>query len=223
MATVRKTCTLSNMKQLFDLNGESTNFDITFSVTSKNGEPFDCVVADQTMIDNEAELQYKQASNGHMSGNITQDKNVYQNYFLVLKAEQPCECEIQITKKEIPGKPVIPPMQPQQAMAPPKSSGINWKFWIILGVLVVGGIVLFYMYNSGEKKGSKSSMDLLDDDKMSSNQDVAIGDNNNNNNNSYFSPAPSHHSSVAPSASSSSSALYDNNNLVQRLKKLHMH
>ena len=46
-----RTYTLDKIRQLIDLNGDSTNFDISFKVTSRNGEVFDIVVVDQTTLD----------------------------------------------------------------------------------------------------------------------------------------------------------------------------
>jgi hypothetical protein len=92
---------IGKMKQLIDLNGQTTNFDITFNATSVDGSEFDIVVVDQTTLDNNAELNYKKA-NGTLSGNIISDKNVYQNYFIVLKADKPTKVDITINKKEIP-------------------------------------------------------------------------------------------------------------------------
>ena len=74
MAT-RKTYSVSNVKQLIDLNGSSTNFDISFKVTSRNKEPFHMLVVDQTTLDNNPNLQYKHVEGGEISGNLKNDKN----------------------------------------------------------------------------------------------------------------------------------------------------
>ena len=145
MTSTKKTYSLNYIKQLVDLNGDSTNFDITFNITSKNGVPFDAVVVDQTTLDNSPELTYKKAVNGILSGNIIQDKNIYQNYFLVLKSDQPCECEVEIIKKEIPVKKAEPKaMQPPPSISSSSSSS-SYK-WIIIISLVVGGFLLYYFY-----------------------------------------------------------------------------
>jgi len=203
MTTVQNTYTLNKIKQLVDLNGDTTNFDITFKVNSKNGEPFDIVVVDQTTLDNSPELQYKNASKGIMSGNLIQDKNVYQNYFLVLKADQPCEVDVEITKKEIPGEsPVFTEPQPQ-VKQPKSGGGINWKMWLLIIVVIGGGVALFFMYKTDKKKKT-ATMNVepsgFPSPSPESRPDIA-------------SP---HHSSPSPSVGD------QGNDLMRRLKTLHM-
>ena len=95
------TYNLDNHKQLIDLNGDTVNFDITFTVTaSEENASFDVLVVDQTTLDNNPSLEYKKAK-GIISGNLISDKNVYQNYFLILKADTPCNVTVEIDKKEI--------------------------------------------------------------------------------------------------------------------------
>ena len=76
----QKTYKVSSQRLLHDLNGDSTNFDLTFTATSKNNAPFEVLVVDQATLDSAPPLQYKKAS-GVISGNIVADKNQYQNYF----------------------------------------------------------------------------------------------------------------------------------------------
>ena len=155
MTSVSRTYQVNNIGQLVDLNGDTTNFDITFKVVSKNREPFDIIVADQTTIDNSPELHYNRANQGEMSGHIVQDKNVYQNHFLALRSDQPCECTVEITKKE------IPPKQSEKEpldYAPPnpveekEESSINWKLILIVILVIAGGIALYFIYKSDKKK-----------------------------------------------------------------------
>ena len=140
-----KTYKLSNMRQLIDLNGDLTNFDLRFNAKSKNKANFYALIVDQTTLDSSPELEYKQAE-GEISGNLISDKNVYQNYFLVLKSDKPCDCEVIIDIKQIEPKLDNEPLQqiPQEPSKPQStSSKMNWKV-IIVAVLVVCG--LFYLY-----------------------------------------------------------------------------
>lgn len=123
MATNRQTHQVGKIKKLIDLNGDTTNFDITFRVASRNKEPFELLVVDQTTLDNTPNLEYKKVDNGAISGNIVHDKNVYQNYFLILKAENPCDCDVEITKKELP-KTLTPPQVQAPVPSPLKGSKI---------------------------------------------------------------------------------------------------
>lgn len=209
MTSNKKTYNVNKTKQLIDLNGDTTNFNIRFSVMSRNGAPFDIVVADQTTLDNSINLDYKKAGNGQMSGELKQDKNVYQNYFLVLKADQPCQCDVEIIKEEIPAN--IPPLEPkvQKPMGQSPSQGINWKFWLIIGIVVIGGCA-FYFFQY-KKKGQVPTSNQESDSSLGK----LMG--------SYH-ESPEHipSNSPQPSVVSSASSPVHNNNLYQRLKRLHM-
>ena len=145
------------MQQLVDLNGDTTNFDLTFTATCPDGSEFKALVVNQTTLDNNPNLEYKIVEKGTISGNIIADKNVYQNYFLCLKSEKPCTVNVNIVKKEIEGisqttQPVAHPVAHQVPPTPPiKPAGTNWKIIIIvLAVIFVGGI--FYMYTKKNKE-----------------------------------------------------------------------
>jgi hypothetical protein len=107
MQTTKQVINLTNRQQLIDLNGTLTNFNLTFTITAKNKEPFDVIVVDQTTLDNNPNLDFKRA-NGSLSANIVSDKNVYQNFFLCVKTDKPCEAELTINKEEIPPRENIP-------------------------------------------------------------------------------------------------------------------
>lgn len=146
MSVTKKTYSVGKIKQLIDLNGESTNFEVQFRIVSKNKEPFDILVVDQTTLDNNPNLEYKKADNGEISGNIVHDKNVYQNYFIIIKADQPCECEIEIVKKELP-KTVVMPLQKSPMQTTKSANTFSWiNIIIMVGVGVVVGILFYYMY-----------------------------------------------------------------------------
>lgn len=150
-------------KQLIDLNGASTNFDLTFTATSSENSDFHALVIDQKTLDTVPHdtLEFKRA-NGSISGNIVSDKNLYQNYFLCLKSDKPCQVEVVINKKEIEPKPPQhhhPPQQPQQVNAtaprvksvtPPSST--NWKLILIVIVIIIGGGLCYYMYINKKKE-----------------------------------------------------------------------
>lgn len=151
MSVTKKTYSVGKIKQLIDLNGESTNFDAQFRIVSKNNEPFDILVVDQTTLDNNPNLEYKKADKGEISGKILHDKNVFQNYFIILKADQPCECEVEIIKKELPKTPVIPV---QKSTIQNKSNNtFSWvNIFIVIGIIAIIGVI--YMYYQKSKKSS---------------------------------------------------------------------
>lgn len=158
MTTTKKTLKLGKIKQLIDLNGDSTNFDLTFNVVCKDDTPFKVLVVDQTTLDNTPELQYKETSKT-ISGNIVADKNVYQNYFLILKADKECEVDVELTKKLLPKTPDTEMDLPfdtpddqyntrlHQTVSTGDSSSLPWKkIGLIALVVVIGLGVLWWLY-----------------------------------------------------------------------------
>lgn len=176
MSQTNKTYTLGKIKQLIDLNGDSTNFDLSFKVTCHDNTPFYLLVVDQTTLDNTPELKYKEAT-GSISGNIVADKNIYQNYFLILKSDKTCNVDVELTKKVLPKTPNFPepnqqvptgehmPVDPRQVRrsnvphVSSKKSEINWKkIGLIALVVVVGLGVLWWLYKrkTPDKNNDKS-------------------------------------------------------------------
>lgn len=103
---------ISNIKQLIDLNGSSVNFQLGFKVKSVSNENFDVLVVTQEMLDSNEPLNY-QKSEGEISGQITNENGVYNNYFLCLKSEKAMEVDVTINIIELKPKP-----QQQQAQLP---------------------------------------------------------------------------------------------------------
>lgn len=172
MSQTKKTYTLGKIKQLVDLNGDSTNFDLTFKVTCKDNTPFNLLVVDQTTLDNSPELDYKEAK-GTISGNIVADKNVFQNYFLILKSETPCVVDVELFKKELPKTPDVnmaqPPVPPnhgvqrhptrQNRMMNPPKQGTNWLKIVLIVMVVVGGLaLLWYLYKKPSEKSEEKRL-----------------------------------------------------------------
>ena len=153
---------VNKQRRLVDLNGDSKNFDLTFTCTSKDGAPFEVLVVDQATLDSTPNLQYKKA-NGTISGNIVADKNVYQNYFLVLKADKPCEVTVNTIKKDIlpkqqsqpkPIQPMSQPVTSQRQPLKPNKPRSKWKMIAIAIVVVLGVGLLYYFYTQNQHKKS---------------------------------------------------------------------
>jgi hypothetical protein len=206
---MKSTHRLGKIKQLIDLNGDSINFEIKFTITSKNRAPFDVVVVNQTTLDNSSDLEYKTVHDGITSGTVYEDnQNTYQNYFIVLKANAPTDVEVEINKIELPMKPPLPlelPVKESMPMKPPNSS--NYKLWLVLGTLVIAGIVFYYL-----RKRRNTIKSPVNNFKFSSHSNAS-------------SPPPlSHHSSPANHAplQVKSVSPVASNSLIARLKRLHM-
>lgn len=118
--STQKTITIDTIKQLIDINGDATNFKANFTVSAPNGDSFFMLVADQNKLDSGEELQYRQVQ-GSESGSIVADKNVYQNYYLVLKADRPIPVDVAIDFEPLPMQDL--PYQPKQ-FNPPESAQV---------------------------------------------------------------------------------------------------
>ena len=159
----QQTYKVTPQRQLVDLNGDSKNFDLTFTCTSKNNANFDVLVVDQTTLDSTPNLQYKKAT-GTISGNIVADKDIYQNYFLVLRSDTTCDVTVKTVKKDIPANVphvsprAIPQSSIQQPNKPPpqKSGTSKWKIIALVVVIIGGGSLLYYFYNQKQKTKSSS-------------------------------------------------------------------
>lgn len=174
---VTKTITANSRQQLIDLNGDSVNFEVTFSAKSKDGSPFKILVVDQNMLDNEkGELKYRIADKGTMEGNIKADKNNYQSYFLCIQSEKPTQIDIEIDKTELPEtfpnpeQKQLPNNQintqvnnqvnnqaPEQKTFPTEkeeSFFSKWKIPIIIVVLAVGGYFVYKMMNKKDEENT---------------------------------------------------------------------
>ena len=156
--TTTTVISLSSVKKLIDLNGGSTNFDLTFTAKSLDNSDFYAIIVDQATLDSNAPLDFKLAK-GEISANIVFDKNVYQNHFLCLKSDKPCDVEVMIDKKEIEPRPISTPVrQKAPSLSPPKKhSKTNWK--LIFIVIVLGAGVLVYYYSNRDKNKNNTFVD----------------------------------------------------------------
>lgn len=167
MGTSQKTYSLTEKPQLIDLNGESVNFDLSFSATNTKGQNFWAVVVDQTQLDSGDEPQYRETEKGTISANIVSDQGIYQSYYLMLKSEKPCQVLVTITKNEKPNStppPVDPepePEQPQQKKQQQNQKNqqkTGWKKYLVPGLVALGiaagaAVVYFTMFR-GKKNGT---------------------------------------------------------------------
>lgn len=174
--TSKKVITLSSVKQLIDLNGSSTNVDITFTAKSLDNSDFYALVVDQQTLDSNIPLEFKLAK-GSISANIISDNNVYQNHFLCLKSDKPCQVEVVIDKKEIPfvnrnipinrnipDEPVIHRQKEHYVQIPEikqnKSTSSNWVIIFALCALGAGGLAYYYFVYSKKKAKMTISQDV---------------------------------------------------------------
>jgi hypothetical protein len=111
MDTGTKTYQIDKHKQLIPLNGSTVNFSCFFEVKSKDKKPFNITIVEQGEI---KPKQYKLVDDGYINGQIESDGQL-KSYFLVLKSQQPCECDVRVVvKPKEAGENVSQQQQPQQ-------------------------------------------------------------------------------------------------------------
>ena len=149
MTTNSATYNLTSIKQLVNLNEDKVNFDLQFKIDAQNNsDEFYAIVVTQEILDSGNELDYQKAT-GSLSGNILSDQNVYQNYLLLLKSDEPIEVVVTIQIRDINPqeqttiKPIQQPIQQQQQQQQPIQRSTkqpnkkkNW-LWIFFAVIIV--------------------------------------------------------------------------------------
>jgi hypothetical protein len=111
MDTGTKTYQIDKHKQLIPLNGSTVNFSCFFEVKSKDKKPFNITIVEQGEI---KPKQYKLVDDGYINGQIESDGQL-KSYFLVLKSQQPCECDVRVVvKPKEAGENVSHQQPPQQ-------------------------------------------------------------------------------------------------------------
>ena len=101
MPLTKKIYNIANRQTLVDLNGDSINFKLDFQVSNKDNKEFEMLVVTQATLDSGKPIEYKKVQ-GRMSGNMLSDKNVYQNYYLILRAQQPTEITVELNFEKLP-------------------------------------------------------------------------------------------------------------------------
>jgi hypothetical protein len=165
------TYSITKTNKLIDLNGDKTNFVCSFECRSENGEDFYTSVVDQTTLDNEEDgIHYSKSINGVASNTFTSNNNIYQNHFLVLKADEPCEVLVNINVKELPKK--LPsedeirklemikqqvdeeynmPEPPPEVVVEEKK--YNWMRIFLFSLVAIGVVSgIYYLYNKRSTK-----------------------------------------------------------------------
>jgi hypothetical protein len=151
---------LNTRHQLVDLNKEFVNFKLDFNVVSKDNKEFEVIVLEQPQLDsnlNMQTLQMKKAA-GKIGGSIVADKNVYQNYFLVLKAPdgatEAVDVDLTINLEEtVPHETFIPP--DTTAVTAVATAAVtpfyreNWFYLLVIAAILIG---LYYYLRSRSQK-----------------------------------------------------------------------
>jgi len=161
---------VTEQHQLIDLNGTLVNFEISFMAKSTNAQPFEALVVDQNTLDNDSNLEFKEANKGVLAGKIVFDHNKYQNFFLILRSQKKCEVEVTIDKKSIPPRelPDHPSEEKEDPPVPVLSTEnfkpnvrdvksyfkFNWKLILTILVVLVVLILIWFYFNTNKTPNS---------------------------------------------------------------------
>ena len=231
----KEVISIGKTKRLIDLNKSYTNFKLTFNVVSENQDEFFLAVIDQKSLDEvaDSDIEYK-VVNGSLSGSVVSDKNIYQNYFLILKSENPMNVTVQVDIEELPKTiPQRPPMSNNQQKFNKGLPGLKSGGWfdslsmkqifVIVGVI---GVLVFLYFKYGKKETVSVVSETLASKSLDSTDLVPKS--------SFVPTSPassrassSSSSSAASSVRSSSKSVSSNGSsrdepLIERLKKLNL-
>lgn len=162
--------TLTPTKQLVDINKDVSNFRCRFSIASKEGEPFEAVIVDQVQLDSGDEFPFQSSTNGMFGGELIMDKNIYQNFYLAMKAPKTTIVEVDLEFERLPEYIV---QQNDGILLEHKrtDSGMLVKGLVVLAVvLIVGGVIYGMTRKEGENSVSPStSVDITPKESLLSN------------------------------------------------------
>lgn len=142
MSTETSQIEITQRHQLIDLNKKLVNFKLDFNVRSLQEKEFDAVVMCQSEINNYDKLEnieMKKAP-GKIGGTIVADNNKYENYFIILKSNEPQMIEISKTIEEIPPKveeEIIQATPVKEDFQKEKPIYMKRGFWVFLLICVL--------------------------------------------------------------------------------------
>jgi hypothetical protein len=140
---MKKELLIGPVSQLIDLNNGLPHFTAHFKVESEG--PFQAVVVTQGMLDS-GQIEYRTASvvddKYIMSGQVQNDGNQFDNYYVILKAEDDVVAQVEVKTRKLQAKPDF---------TVPKWV---WYTGAIGGVLVLGAL----LSKGGPKKSVNPSL-----------------------------------------------------------------
>jgi len=147
---------IGKIQQLIDLSDNHKNFKCTFRIVAPPESVYNMLVVTQSQLDSPDYTTNFRKERGESGGEIIADKNVQENYFLILKSDdKPVDLEIFRNIEPLPDNiPQLPiEHHSKKAEQPPKSKfGFlkNKYIWIGIAVIVLLIIVYFsFFFNKG--------------------------------------------------------------------------
>lgn len=154
---------VNSIKTLIDLNGDATNFHLVFNVKSANNAPFEMAIVDQQTMNTQESLQYQLIKEGEINGELTWDRNIFQTFYMILKAKNPTEISVDLDLNLIePSSFNETVQQPELQMVKGISSSpkTETNYTLYLGILIACVVVGIIVYFNKDAEGSKMTSDI---------------------------------------------------------------
>lgn len=88
------------IKKIIDLNEDSSTYTILYSVETKNNKPFEASIVTDNELDDLGELKLQKHNSRFQGQTSSSDHNKHTSLYLVLRADENCECVVNIDKGE---------------------------------------------------------------------------------------------------------------------------
>lgn len=148
---------IHDRQQLIGINGDIVNFKAMFKVTCASNEEFEMIVANQSKLDSDEDLNFQRVKK-EISGSITADNNVYENYYIVLKSQTPMEVNVEVNIEPLP-------FNHNKQISLSNNTLLNWKTILVIGgVVVISGAIIYYLYFYQSEPSKNESMRQFDED-----------------------------------------------------------
>lgn len=180
---------ISEIRTLVDLNGIHKNFELSFNVTSRDSKPFEAIVVDNVSLEENNIPEYKSASDGIMTGKIKSDNGTYFNYYLLLKADESTQVEVEIDLTPLPESENLDLAENNSAhdeidestktnLLDKKFFGISLKIILLVAlIIVIAGFVYYTFFYKTNKRVDVDS--IVDDEPLNLIHDNKLNTDNN--------------------------------------------
>ena len=173
---------ISKTKTLIDLNKSSINFEAEIIVECHSDEPMYVAILNQTQLDNSPEINYTRVFKQYKDY-IKVTDNVYQNYFCVLKSDNPVSVSLCIKLHELPKVFQQPQIQPQDE----KSFSI-WKIIFYTSLVGIIGFLIYKYFFQNKSFDTDSKYKTYNNEGSKNKSNYKLNFNFNNSNDDYDIP-----------------------------------
>lgn len=134
--------TIGNKMEMIQINGSLVNFHSEFKISSENGEPFSAIVINHKTLDelNEDNIEFKNAPRGIFAGEITENSNEPDSWYILVKSKTPINAALSVKTEEVSPAEIGPQNKP------PKGGLSPLTIVIIIAVLLIIGFIVYKVF-----------------------------------------------------------------------------